>query len=95
MNSFGAVFREREGSIFSNHQHFAVSTGICRVACPLPALRVDKPLIEYNTTLEEDTVQVARLRKTDVIVIDELSMLDWYLFRTAEGIGQYPDWTGP
>ena len=24
-----ASFREREGSIFSNHQHFAVSTGIC------------------------------------------------------------------
>ena len=30
-----AGFREREGSIFSNHQHFAVSTGICGVACPL------------------------------------------------------------
>ena len=29
-----AGFREREGSIFSNHQHFAVSTGICGVACP-------------------------------------------------------------
>ena len=40
-----AGFREREGSIFSNHQHFAVSTGTCRVACPLPASRVDKPLI--------------------------------------------------
>ena len=26
---------QREGSIFSNHQHFAVSTGICGVACPL------------------------------------------------------------
>ena len=39
-----AGFREREGSIFSNHQHFAVSTGICGVACPLPASRVDKPL---------------------------------------------------
>ena len=31
-------------AIFSNHQHFAVSTGICGVACPLPASRVDKPL---------------------------------------------------
>ena len=41
-----AGFREREGSIFSNHQHFAVSTGICEVACPLPAWRVDKPLAE-------------------------------------------------
>ena len=40
-----AGFREREGSIFSNHQHFAVSTGICGVACPLPASRVDKPLL--------------------------------------------------
>ena len=30
-------------SIFSNHQHFAVSTGICRVACPLPTSPVDKP----------------------------------------------------
>ena len=30
-----AGFREREGSIFSNHQHFSVSTGICGVACPL------------------------------------------------------------
>ena len=30
-----AGFREREGSIFSNHQHFAVSTGICGVVCPL------------------------------------------------------------
>ena len=29
-----AGFREREGSIFSNHQHFAVSTGICGIACP-------------------------------------------------------------
>ena len=26
-----AGFREREGSIFSNHQHFAVSTGIQRI----------------------------------------------------------------
>ena len=40
-----AGFRERDGSIFSNHQHFAVSTGICGVACPLSASRVDKPLI--------------------------------------------------
>ena len=43
-----AGFREREGSIFSNHQHFAVSTGICGVACPLPASRVDKPLHTLN-----------------------------------------------
>ena len=32
---FDSLAREREGSIFSNHQHFAVSTGICGVACPL------------------------------------------------------------
>ena len=38
-----AGFRERKGSIFSNHQHFAISTGICSVACPLPTSRVDKP----------------------------------------------------
>lgn len=40
--------------------------------------------IKYNSTLEEGTVQVAKLRKTDVIIIDEFSMLDWFLFRTAE-----------
>ena len=28
LRGFGHGFREREGSIFSNHQHFAVSTGI-------------------------------------------------------------------
>lgn len=42
--------------------------------------------IEYNSTLEEGTVQVAKVRKTDVIVIDEFSMLDSFLFRTAEGL---------
>lgn len=42
--------------------------------------------IEYNSSLEEGTVQVAKLGKTDVVVIDELSMLDWFLFRTAEGL---------
>ena len=42
--------------------------------------------IQYNSSLEEGTVQVVKLRKTDVIVIDELSMLDWFLFRTAEGL---------
>ena len=26
---------------------FAVSTGICGVACPLPASRVDKPLVRW------------------------------------------------
>ena len=36
------------GSIFSNHQHFAVSIGICEVAWPLPTSRVDKPLTICN-----------------------------------------------
>ena len=31
--------------------------------------------IECNCSLEEGTVQVAKLRKTDVLVIDEFSML--------------------
>lgn len=40
--------------------------------------------VEYNSTLENGTVQVAKLRKTDLLVIDEFSMMDHYLFRTAE-----------
>ena len=42
--------------------------------------------VDCNSNLENGTVQVAKLRKTDVIVIDEFSMLDYYLFRTAEGL---------
>ena len=42
--------------------------------------------IDYNSTLENGTVEVARLRKTDVLVIDEFSMLDYHLFRVAEGL---------
>ena len=42
---------EREGSIFSNNQHFAVCTGICGVPCPLPASRVDKPLVFLYSNL--------------------------------------------
>ena len=49
-----AGFREREGSIFSNHQHFAISTDICGVACPLPASRVDKPLPRPRELLAVD-----------------------------------------
>ena len=57
-----AGFREREGSIFSNHQHFAVSTGICGVACPLPASRVDKPLARPFPQLQKrERVGNARL----------------------------------
>ena len=42
--------------------------------------------IQCDSSLENGTVQAAKLRKTDVIVIDEFSMLDYYLFRTAEGL---------
>ena len=42
--------------------------------------------IECQSTLENGTVEVTKLRKTDVIVIDEFSMLDYYLFRVAEGL---------
>ena len=42
--------------------------------------------IDCNSTLENGTVEVARLRKTDVLVIDEFSMLDYNLFRVAEGL---------
>ena len=40
--------------------------------------------IECNCSLEEGTVQVAKLKKTDVLVIDEFSMLDGFLCRSAE-----------
>ena len=42
--------------------------------------------VESNSTLENGTVQVTCLGKTDVIVIDEFFMLDFFLFRTAEGL---------
>ena len=42
--------------------------------------------IQYNSSLENGTIQAAKIRKTDVIVIDEFSMLDFFLFRTAEGL---------
>ena len=42
--------------------------------------------IECNSSLENGTVQVAKLRKTDVLVIDEFSMLDFFLFRIVEGL---------
>ena len=42
--------------------------------------------IECKSSLENGTVQVTKLRKTDVIIIDEFSMLDYFLFRTAEGL---------
>ena len=42
--------------------------------------------LEYNSSLENGTFQTTRLRKTDVIVVDEFSMLDFFLFRTMEGL---------
>ena len=42
--------------------------------------------IEYNSLLEEGTVQAAKVRKTDVLIIDEFSMLDYFLLCTAEGL---------
>ena len=42
--------------------------------------------IECNSSLENGTCEVARLRKTDLVIIDEFSMLDYFLFRTAEGL---------
>ena len=42
--------------------------------------------IACNSTLENGTVEAAHLRKTDVLVIDEFSMLDYRLFRVAEGL---------
>ena len=42
--------------------------------------------LKYNSSLENGTFQTTRLRKTDVTVIDELSVLDFYLFRTIEGL---------
>ena len=42
--------------------------------------------IECNSRLEHGTTQATLVRKTDVLVIDEFSMLDFYLLRTAEGL---------
>ena len=42
--------------------------------------------IDCNLSLENGTVQVAKLCKTDVLIIDKFSMLDFFLFRTAEGL---------
>ena len=42
--------------------------------------------INCNSSLENGTVQVTKVKKTDVIVIDEFNMLDFFLFRTAEGL---------
>ena len=42
--------------------------------------------IDCNSSLENGIIQVAKLRKTNVLVNDEFSMLDFFLFRTAEGL---------
>ena len=41
--------------------------------------------VEYNSSIENGTFQKTRLRKTDV---DEFSMLDFFIFRTMEGLCQ-------
>ena len=42
--------------------------------------------IELNCNLQHGTAQTTTLRKTDVLVVDEFSMLDATLFRTMEGL---------
>ena len=42
--------------------------------------------LDYNSSLENGTFHTTRLRKTDVIVIDEFSMLHFFLFHTMEGL---------
>ena len=42
--------------------------------------------LDYNSSLKNGTFQMTRLRKPVVIVIDEFSMLDFYLLRTIEGL---------
>ena len=42
--------------------------------------------IELNCNLLHGTAQTTTLRKTDVLVVDELSMLDATLFQTTEGL---------
>ena len=51
-----AGFREREGSIFSNHQHFAVSTGICELHALSPLRGSISPCryLVYHYNLWED-----------------------------------------
>ena len=40
-----------------------------------------------NSSLKNGTVKVAPLRKTDVLVMDEFSMLDYHLFCVADCVG--------
>ena len=42
--------------------------------------------INCNSSLENGTVQVTKVKKTDILVIDEFSILDLFLLRTAEGL---------
>lgn len=42
--------------------------------------------IDCNSSLQNGTIPTTTLRKTDILVIDEFSMLDFFLFRTAEGL---------
>ena len=42
--------------------------------------------IHCDSSLENGTAQTTHVKKTDVLVIDEFSMLDHFLFRTAENL---------
>ena len=42
--------------------------------------------INCNSSLENGTVQVTKVKKTDILVIDEFSTYDFFVFRTAEGL---------
>ena len=42
--------------------------------------------IDLNCNLRHGTAQTTTLRKTNVLVVDEFSMLDTTLFRTMEGL---------
>ncbi|MCG8626261.1 MAG: AAA family ATPase, partial [Proteobacteria bacterium] len=42
--------------------------------------------INCNSSLENGIVQVTKVKKTDILVIDEISLLDFFLFRIAEGL---------
>ena len=42
--------------------------------------------IECNSKLEHGTTQATLVCKTNVLIIDKFSVLDFYLLRTAEGL---------
>ena len=48
LRGFGKALEKRRVLFLVTTSTFAVSTGLCRVACPLPASRVDKPLVRQG-----------------------------------------------